>query len=363
MRKLLSILLLIIPVTVIAQFKITGKILDSADKRSVPGATVFLANASVGTATAVDGTFTLDNVHSGQYDLVVTMVGYAPFRKTILVNENIKLPDIILSSKSIALNEVKIRPDPNWARNYESFREEFLGTSEYAAKCKILNPELLYLHFDTDSNKLIASSSDFIVIENKALGYRVKYQLREFTKDYRHGYMYFAGTAFFEELPGKNSQKKTWAKNRMKVYTGSSMHFLRSVITNQLPINGFKVLRLIRKVNPAYKTSGGAQYFESLVTTPLMLTDFVNLTDTRGLYALTFKDCLYVMHSKKALKDDSVDVMDVTPATTTLIFDKPYALFDKNGIFTDPSAITFDGVWGKSRMAEMLPVDYEPEVK
>ncbi len=270
----------------VAQFKITGKVLDSADKRSVPGATVFLANASVGTATAVDGTFTLDNVHSGQYDLVVTMVGYTTYRKTILVNENINLPDIILSSKSIALNEVKVRPDPNWARNYEAFRVEFLGSSDYTAKCKILNPELLDIHFDTDSNKLIASSSDFIVIENKAMGYRVKYLLSEFTKDYKHGYMYFAGTAFFEDMPGKNSQKKTWAKNRQKVYTGSSMHFLRSIIAAHLPENGFKVLRLVRKVNPKYKTGGGDQYFESLVTTPLALPDFVNLTDTKGLYAL-----------------------------------------------------------------------------
>ncbi|MFI5160762.1 MAG: carboxypeptidase-like regulatory domain-containing protein [Sphingobacteriales bacterium] len=363
MRSSLLFCLFIFPVLVAGQYKITGKVLDSADKKSVPGATVFLANASVGTATAVDGTFSLDNVHGGQYDLVVTMVGYTTFRKTILINQDISLPDIILSSKSIALNEVKIRPDPNWARNYEMFRQEFLGSSDYVAKCKILNPELLYLHFDADSGKLTASSSDFIVIENKALGYRVKYQLSEFTKDYRHGYVYFAGTAFFEGLPGGKSQQERWAKNRLKVYMGSSMHFLRSVVANQLPQNGFKVLRLIRKANPDYKTGGDKQYFESLVTTPLTIVDFVNLTDQKGLYALTFKDCLYVMHSKKPVKNDDVDMTDVTPVTTTLIFDKPYALFDKNGIFTDPSAITFSGEWGKSRMAEMLPVDYKPPAK
>jgi hypothetical protein len=360
MRKLLSILLLLIPVTSFAQFKITGKILDSADKKSVPGATVFLANASVGTATALDGSFSLDNVRGGQYEMVVTMVGYATYRKTILVNQDINLPDITLSSKSIALNEVKIRPDPNWARNYEAFRQEFLGYSDYTARCKILNPEIIDIHFDADSNKLTASSSDFIVIENRALGYRVKYQLSEFTKDYKHSYMSYAGIAFFEELPGKESQKKTWVKNRLNVYNGSSMHFLRSVIANQLSENGFRVLRLIRKANPDYKTAGDKQYFETLVTTPLSITDFVNLTDRPGLYALIFKDCLYVMHSKKALKDDNVDVTDTTPATTTLIFEKPYALFDKNGNFTDPSAIIFAGVWGKSRMSEMLPLDYEP---
>ncbi len=356
--------MLIIPLTSFAQFKITGKVLDSADKRSVPGATVFLANASVGTATAVDGTFTLDNVHSGQYELVVTMVGYTTYRKTILVNENINLPDIIVSSRSIALNEVKIRPDPNWARNYEWFRREFLGSSAYADRCKILNPELIDIHYDESTRTLTASSSDFIIIENKALGYKVKYLLSQFSKDFNGGYIYFEGTAFFENLPGKDSKQVTWQKNRLKVYKGSSMHFLRSTITNQLPDNGFKVLRLIRKANPDYKAGGGKQYFESLVTTPLTIVDYVKLTDQKGLFALVFSDCLYVMHSKKPVNaSKDVDVMDTTPATTTLIFDKPYALFDKNGIFTDPSAIIFDGEWGKSRMAEMLPVDYEPPVK
>jgi hypothetical protein len=41
------------------------------------------------------------------------------------------------------------------------------------------------------------------------------------------------------------------------------------------------------------------------------------------------------------------------------MFSKPYALFDANGIFTDPTALIFDGDWGLSRMATMLPVDYE----
>jgi CarboxypepD_reg-like domain len=359
MRKLISILLLLIPVTVIAQFKITGKILDSADKKSVPGATVFLANASVGTATAVDGTFTLDNVHGGQYELVVTMVGYTTYRKTILVNDNINLPDISLSSKSIALNEVKIRPDPDWAAHYEAFRKEFLGYSDYTAKCKILNPELINFQVDEKTGTLTASSSDFIVIENKALGYKVKYMLQDFSKDYNNGILYFAGTAFFEELPGKDSQKKNWAKNRLKVYDGSSMHFLRSVIANRVSQEGFGVLRLIRQTDST-KNKGSKQYFENLVATPpLTILDFLRLTDSKGLYALTFNNCLYIKHSDKAITS-SDDILNASGPQTTIIFDKSYAFFDNNGIFTDPSAIIFEGGWGVSRMAEMLPVDYEP---
>jgi hypothetical protein len=360
MRKILFLLWFILPSAALAQFSIKGRILDGADKNTVPGATVFLANASVATATTADGTFTLNNVRSGQYELVVTMIGYDTYRQTILVNANMTLADLVLASKSIALNEVKIRPDPDWERNYELFREEFLGSSEYAKKCKILNPELIDIHFDKTERKLTATSSDFIVIENKALGYKVKYLLSDFTKDYRNGYTYFAGTALFEDLAGKNGQQKTWAKNRLKVYEGSSMHFLRSVIANQVPEDGFTVLRLIRKVNPDYKGIMDKQYFQTLVTTPLSEADYVKLTDTQGLYALSFKDCLYVMYSKKPVKIKPTDVTDVSLATTTLILDQDMVLFDNNGIFIDPPTVTFDGAWGKSRMAEMLPVDYEP---
>jgi len=363
MRKLFIFITLSIPLIAGAQFKVTGKIIDSADKKPIPGATVFLSNASVGTATTVDGTFTLSNVRGGQYEMVVSMIGYATYRKTILVNDNITVPDIFISSKNIALAEVKIRPDPDWAAHYETFREEFLGTSPYARKCKILNPDLINFHFDKSTRTLTASSSDYIVVENKALGYKIKYMLQDFSKGYDSGVLYFAGTVFFEQLPGKESEKKTWEKNRLKVYTGSSMHFLRSVIANRVSQEGFGVLRLIRETDSASKNKVNKQYFEKLVSTPpLTILDFLRLTDTKGLYALAFNNCLYIKHSGKVIVN-SADILNASGSPTTIIFDKPYAFFDNNGIFSDPSAIIYEGAWGRSRVAELLPVDYEPPQK
>ena len=363
MRKLLIFFALSIPVIAAAQFKVTGKILDSADKKPIPGATVFLSNASVGTASALDGAFTLDNVRGGQYEMVVSMIGYATYRKTLLVNDNINVPDIYISSKSISLAEVKIRPDPDWAAHYEVFREEFLGSSPYARKCKILNPDLINFHFDKSTSTLTASSSDYIVVENKALGYKIKYLLQDFSKEYNSGMLYFAGTVFFEKLPGKQSDEKTWEKNRLKVYTGSSMHFLRSVIANRVSQEGFGVLRLVRETDSASKNKVNKQYFEKLVSTPpLTILDFLRLTDTKGLYALTFDNCLYIKHGNKIITN-SDDILGASGAPTTLIFDKPYAFFDNNGIFSDPSAIIYEGDWGRSRVAELLPVDYEPPAK
>jgi len=353
MRKVILFLVLTFPLAALAQFKVTGKVIDSADQKPIPGATVFLANASVGTASAVDGTFTLDNVRGGQYEVVVSMIGYRPYRTTLLVNSNINLPDIVISASAIGLQQVTIHPDPEWERNYEFFRRKFLGSSEYAAQCKIINPEVIDLKNDKVTGLFTAHSLEYIVIENKALGYRIKYMLDKFTNDARQSTQYYAGEASFEKLKGKPSNERRWEKTRLKVYKGSSMHFLRSVIADSLSSQGFTVQRLILKSNPDYKGGLQPRFFETLVANPKLKPDsFLKQTDRSGLYALVYKDCLHINYRAEG---------DHSP--TNIIFNQPYALFDHNGIFADPSSITYDGEWGFIGVAEMLPVDYEPSQK
>lgn len=50
-------------------------------------------------------------------------------------------------------------------------------------------------------------------------------------------------------------------------------------------------------------------------------------------------------------------------ATTIISFDEPYAFFDNNGIVANPHSVIYEGDWGISRVAEMLPVDYEQVVE
>jgi hypothetical protein len=122
----------------------------------------------------------------------------------------------------------------------------------------------------------------------------------------------------------------------------------------------------IWKLNPAYNGLND-KYFQTLVNVPLTVTDFTALTDQRGLYALKYTDCLYVMYTKK--RDDDKDnkiyrTLTMPNYLTSIIsFEEPYALFDSNGVIINPSAINFEGNWAKARVAEMLPVDYSPEEK
>jgi hypothetical protein len=368
MQKSLLVLLLLWPVFCFAQLKITGKVVNLNDKKPIADASVFLNNASVGNKTSADGSFTLNNVRPGQYDLIVSVVGYATYSQTItILSRNIIIPEIALVPKTIELKEVKVKPNLNWGKYYDIFKRQFLGTSANAAQCKILNPDLLNLEYDAKTRELQASSYDFLEIENKALGYKIKYKLNQFTYNENKGFLYYDGISMFEDLPGGNAKLRKWKKKRQTAFLGSPMHFLRSIITNQLLPEGFEVLKLIRKPNPEYK--GGPfdsknKYLQTLIRQPLDVNAFAKRTDQPGLYALGFNDCLYIMYNKKANSNPDVyrtlDTPDFATSIATLDEHEAYAFFDNNGIIHNPRSIVFEGDWTSYRFAEMLPVDYEP---
>ncbi|HJP64163.1 MAG TPA: carboxypeptidase-like regulatory domain-containing protein [Mucilaginibacter sp.] len=364
MRKLFLFLILLFPVAVNAQYKITGRILDSADQKPIPGASVFLANSSVGAVTMPDGNFVITNVRGGQYSLLVSLVGYNTYRKTILVNTDISLAPIAIAEKINALKEVSIRPNAEWEHNYELFRKDFLGLSDNAKECKIINPEVLDLQYDKLTNVLTASSPDVIIIENKALGYKIRYMLTNFEADYSQGSVFFSGTAAFETLKAKRADQRRWRKNRLKAYYGSSMHFLRSVSGQDVVSEGFRVLRLIRTPNPDYNGYNN-RYIDGVIPAPLTTDEYTKSTNLDGLYDLSFNNCLYVMY--KTYKNAATPSDNSAPAfgwvNTTIIFNARDAIFDNNGIFTDPASVSFSGAWGLSRISDLLPVDFEPGLK
>lgn len=367
MRKLFILSFFLLPLTGLAQYTISGRVISDADKKPVADASVFLNNATVGAKTSDNGAFILNDVRPGQYDLIVSIVGFETFHKIIMVNSEIHLPDIDISPKIIHLKEVTIGPKRNWEKDYETFKTLFIGTSRYADQCKILNPHLLDFDYDPSTKIFSAKSSDFLEIENKALGYKIKYLLTDFTNDNKTGILYFDGRAAFAEIKGPRSQQLQWQKNRLSAYLGSSMHFLRSAISNTLGENGFTVLRLIRKPNPDYIIGVNDKYLHTLVNIPtLSAHDIVKPTTVKGQFALRFSDCLYVTYDKKrAFNSLASTVTDVPeylddPTVTTIIFEAPCAYFDYNGIIINSRSVVFDGAWGVSRVAELLPVDYVP---
>lgn len=350
MPKLFVWLLFFLPVSSFAQFSISGRVLNHSDKKPVANASVFLGNSSIGGTTSAQGAFTLNNIKPGKYDLIVSVVGFETYSQPVIVNsDDITLPDVELAPRTIQLNEVTIKAkktDPNYSRNYDLFKHGFLGTSNLAGECKILNPEVLDLDYNDKTETLTASSYDFLIIENDALGYRIKYLLKNFTLNnksesllnqdihgnvtlkYGDGFagsgknnnpihpVTYEGHVLFENLKGTPSDEKRWQRRRMEAYKGSQMHFLRSVLGNRLDEEGFRVLQLaiydnpqrpndsivnarikyfdaLAKKNSRYKDSLSAwnkklklpKKLQTLYQYPLKQEDIVKLTDQKRIYA------------------------------------------------------------------------------
>ncbi len=396
MRLRLTIILLLLPFVLLAQSgTITGKVTHMNTRAPLGKASVFLSNSSYGTITNDDGTFTLTGVKPGQYELVVSMIGFDDFNQTVMVGkEPIKIDAQILP-KTTQLHEVVITTPANWKKNYDMFIRQFLGESENAKKCKVLNPHAVNLIYHKAKQTLEAWSDDFIEIENRALGYKVKFMLKSFTSDGINEIISWEGKVLYTELPASASQKKLWEAKRNDIYYGSNMHFFRSVLNAKMNEEGFLVMMLIRKPNTARPdqnlilkkidqytkaepytraTIDSAnhwknlynlpKYNETLIRQPLKETDIARATDQPGVYALFFPNYLYVMYTKKRENMDFKDIyhpLDMPNYETSVItLYKPYALFDMNGSIISSQSTLFEGTWSKNKVAELLPIDYVP---
>jgi hypothetical protein len=393
--------LFLLPLATLAQSTISGRILNQADKKPLSNASVFFNNTTAGSKTSGDGIFTLGPLKTGKYEMVVSSIGFETYHQTITIdNIDIKLPDIELLPKTISLSEVKIKPkiDLNWDRNYALFKKEFLGTSDLAEDCKILNPELLDLEYNDTTKILTSSSYDFLEIENPDLGYKIKYLLTSFIKNFKSGKIHYEGSFSFENLKGTTSMDARWRKKRDETYKGSEMHFLRSAQSNRIEEEGFRTLQLATYQNPQRPPdsliNAKIKFFKSinlksgnkisrdslafwvaksqmpkLVNTlmdyPLSQNDIIFSAQQPGIYALGCdNDNLLITYNKNHHfpKKGSVDNLDdpYNRSTTLVSFKKPFVFFDNNGAIIEPGSIAVNGAWLKNRVAELLPLDYEP---
>jgi len=388
----LIIFCLLFPAVIWAQGTISGRIIRSDTKNPVTGANVFLSNSSYGTSTANDGTFTLRDVRPGQYTLTIAHLGLAQYTQTVLVsNEPIKI-NVEMTPKAIQLREVTITTHADWLRNFEQFKKEFIGTDENAKYCEIKNPQILDFTYYKTQKVLLAAANEFLIVDNHALGYRVKFLIDTFRSDGISGIITYSGQKVFEELPGKAAEKKKWEINRDSSYYGSSMHFYRSLYKDRLWEEGFEMHRYIRYLNPErppedviqmkyerFRLLGRAdsankyaqydrmsKYFhETLYPEPSFVSQVLGRSSQPGIFAFAFPDCMYIVYTKKQDETFYRDIYRplnmVNYQTTVLSFmtKERVCFFDMNGIVVGGSVLN-EGTWSKSRLSQLLPVDYQP---
>jgi hypothetical protein len=372
MKKLILPFLLFLSFQSFAQFTITGKVVDQTDKKPVLFATAFLNNTSAAAPTNDNGEFKLKNIRPGHYQLIITFIGYETYKTNIIVDDNMDIPVINLVPSNRTLTQVQISAKFKLSWHFDDFKKEFLGTTDFAKECRILNPEVLHFDYDKQSEILMVTSNEFLKVENDALGYKINYKIDKFTKDENTGSIFYEGPSYFEEMKGTPEQMQQWQKNRMHAYRGSFMEFLRSLLSNKMEVSGYQVNKLLRIPNPYYdrnKDGKANMYIQKFIDTPLTRREFLVSTDQKGLFALkgVADTCLYVRYNAK--KDlVSVTEKDIyrpgnmifAKVTSIIAFNSRYATFDYNGIITNPASISMEGYFGEGRVAYQLPDNFEP---
>ena len=220
-------------------FYISGTVFNKESNQPLQGASVFAQNTTLGPTTNAEGKFSLQ-LPAGGYELVITFTGYTTESKRIssadAENRNLyfelKPKEKEMETVSIvATSEVK----DGWKKYGDFFLEHFIGKTANSASCNITNPEVLKFYFSKKKNRLKVLATEPLLIENKALGYNIKYTLDSFTHAYETQVSLYTGYPLFEEMTvANNEQKNTWEMARQKAYKGSILHFMRSIYKKEL---------------------------------------------------------------------------------------------------------------------------------
>ncbi|WP_426492645.1 carboxypeptidase-like regulatory domain-containing protein [Hymenobacter sp. 102] len=387
-----------------AQARLSGVVLDSVTRQPLPFGTVFLANTTLGVTTDDAGRFAFARVPAGTYEVVASYLGYQLRRQTVTVGNQPQQLTFRLPASANALREVVVRPHPNNPNDYQKFASTFLGSTTFSQQCRIRNPNAVRVDYDQERNELTATCSDFLTVENRALGYRIKYYGLDFRLNFREQWMSFYGSPVFEPLkPRSRKEQRRWEANRQQAYTGSLPHFLRSVQVDDVAAQGFRVLRLRRVPNPARPRADSlialmrarattlrplnTQQFDDslsrllrvppqltyLFTQPLPTSQYRAVLPT-GVVVLQFPDLLQVTFEQEpadpayvAYTARTASLGEPLPAgldkqVSVLHLQEPRVELQPNGAPLNPLALLTEGYWGFEKMGEFLPLDYTPPV-
>jgi hypothetical protein len=368
MQKLLFFLLLsIISISSKAQFVVTGTVLDSVTREPLAGASVFCQNTTLGTATNKQGEFFL-NLKSGGYDLVFSYTGYQT--QTVRISENTKL-EILMLKEEKSMGEVVLRNTyevaGGFAKYGDFFLQHFIGSTPNAAKCTLLNPEVLKFYYYKKSNRLKVLATEPVKIANYALGYNLLYQLDSFVYYYNSSSNLYRGYCLFSEMQGTDSLKAVWAVARIKAYEGSKLHFMHSYYDSTLIEDGWIIDLLdevdIKKFNKVANVYDSAFYNLVLNERDSIGADSLVYKVTAGPpeIEIFFPRKISITYKKASPEKEYLKKMNLpkgVPYQISYIDIKDWIAIAENGYYYDQKNWVNQGYWSWKNLADQLPYDY-----
>lgn len=347
-------LLLAVALVSNGQFTVSGKIVDSASKEPLAGASVYGQNTTIGTVTNKQGEFSL-SLKSGGYELVISYTGYQT--KQIRINHSDgKIPDIEMIKEEKSMGEVVIKSSnevkDGWEKYGGFFMDHFIGSTPNAANTKLLNPEVLKFYFLKKTNKLRILAEEPLQIENNALGYQLRYQLDSFVYFYNTDMNFYRGFCLYSEMEGSDSLKKIWAANREKAYYGSKLQFMRSYYDSTVSEDGWVIDMLdensdknFTRINDVYDTL----YYGAL--------------DSTMQIEVWYPRKISITYTKKKPEPEYLKQFKLpknVPIQISYIEMKDAIAVKENGYYYDQKDWVNQGYWSWKNLADQLPYDYIP---
>lgn len=335
-----------------AQGTISGMVKDAETGQPLEGASVFAQNTTKGTLSDKEGSFKL-YLEKGGYEIVVSFTGY--ISKTInlevTTDRNFNLE---LQKGDNTLGEVIIKnsnevPD-GWERYGSFFLEHFIGASPNADSCTLLNPEALKFLYFKRSNRLKVLATEPLQIQNRALGYNLRYELDSFVYFFPSDLNSYRGKCLYMPMEGDEAQQAAWKEARKNTYYGSRLHFLRAYYDSTLAKEGFTVdlyseqssSKFARLRNP-YDT---AYYFFDVATSnaELFFPEKASITYTKKA------------PEKKYLEKNKLPLN--VPVQISYVDLADAILIRPNGYFTEQKSWVNQGYWSWKNLADQLPYDF-----
>ena len=363
------------PVDAVAQqtYSISGTVNDEKGE-PLPGATVFLTGTKKVTGTDGSGKFLLGGISPGSYEIVVKMIGFTSDISVINIRDRPVVISVKLQPSNTELQAITITAakPKNSTRDLKLFIDNFIGRDANARQCKILNPEVINLHAGPKGQYVLeATANDFIIIENDALGYKIKYLLKKFTYYYAYSICYYEGSPYFEELNGTVQQQTQWDNNRKLAYLGSARHFFRSAMNNTSRAEGFFTYEINNKQNRQNPSPLRLLNIDSMMTpannnfkTLISKPHGAPRHDLYIYYTRTPADTYDVIWNQNQLTwvNQCVDTMTIDKNGSTTpggyeFFNYRSGVDGKRGI-TPGVGFSFWGVWALQRVADLTPLDY-----
>ncbi len=404
MRILLIVIIVFLQARAYSQI-IKGKVLDSQSGTPLTDVTVYISNSSRSTTTDTKGFFSIEGFSNSNYDIVFSLVGY---QITSLHSDKISANqiEIRLQARKNDLSPVVIQnfDKDGWMKWGKLFTDLFIGTLPFSDQCIIKNKDAVKFRYSKKTNSIEVVALEPLEIENKYLGYKIRYDLQQFIYDFNSTQILYTGYPMFKNISTRKKYLLEREKRREDVYEGSLLHFMRALYSNALEKEGFKMQRLKKIPNKEKKRADSifnanryisfrpdgtkvimnkmeqvfppdsVNYYKSLRLQPdiLWLLDKHFLTsdsiyvrnDTIGkIYS--FPLYLYITYPNKlqlpeyyknrATQNNNsyiTSIASLSPDTELLVFE--------NGQYAPPTDFIIEAYWSWSeKVSSMLPFDYK----